>query len=145
VSPKSEKAPVAARRGRRISLAVLTLFTASFIGLSTAEIARQVYGYSSTYPEVTGTCAYALKWFEEGIDRGEASAMRQTTAGHTQDSFQGAVQVQFDTVQKQCAAPGDQEAVVAATRLREAALAQIDDDHANLSRLRRAVDMRIGR
>src|SRR6202044_2654686 len=122
VSPKSEKAPLAARRGRRISLAIFTLFAASFIGLSTVEIARQVYGYSSTYPEVTGTCAYALKWFEEGIDRGGAQAMRQRTPGHTEDSFQGAVQMQFDTVQKQCSAPGDQEAVVAVGRLREAAL-----------------------
>ena len=142
MAPKSEKPVLAGRRGRRIAQALITLLAAGFIGLSTVEIARQVFGYSTTYPEVSQTCAHELEWFEEGIDRGEARALREKTPGRSEESLEDSVQMQLDTVEKKCSSPEDYEAFVAARRLREAVVAQIDGDYANLSRLRRAVDIR---
>lgn len=126
VAPKTEKPPLAARRGRRISLAILTVVASVFIVLSTWQLARQVFGYEATYPAVSETCAQALVAFEQELDHGAAPA-------------------KLDGVEHQCSAPGDYEAFVAATRLRDAALSQRDDDIANLARFRRAVDMRLGR
>ncbi len=125
VAAKTEK-PLAARRGRRISLLILTGIAAIFIVISTWELGRQALGYEATYPAVSHACALALEGFEQGIDRGVM------------------VQMQLDGVERQCVAAGDQEAVVAAQRLSEAASFQRLDSVANLARFRRAVDMRIG-
>ncbi len=145
LAPKSERAPSAARRGRGIALAVFTLFTAGFIALSTTQLARQVFGYSTTYPAVTQECAYALRWLEEGIDTNLAKALQEKNAALALESFQNSIRMQRDTVDHKCGAPQDQEAVLAALRLREATSAQIEADYANLARVRRAIDMRIGR
>jgi hypothetical protein len=125
VAPKIEKPSLAGRRGRRIAQATLTVVAAVFIVISTWELGRQVFGYESTYPAVSVTCARALEGFEQALDHGG--------------------QAPLDGVERQCVAPGDYEAFVAAKRLGEAAVSQRDDDRANLARYRRAVEMRIGR
>jgi len=144
-APKSEKAPSAAQRGRRIALAIFTLFTAAFIGLSTAQIGRQVFGYSNTYPEVSPSCAYALKWFEETLANNEGRALQEQTAERAEETLLNNVKMQMDTIEHKCAAPGDREALSAAARLRDAVVSQNYESYANLARLHRAVDMRIGR
>jgi hypothetical protein len=135
VTPKTERAPLAGRRGKRLAQGILTVVAAAFLVLSTWELARQVFGYDNTYPAVSAACAHALGTFEEGLDH-SASQVPQ---------LQQVPQAPLEEVERACTTPGDNEAFVAAKRLREATFSQRDDDHANLARFRRAVDMRIGR
>ncbi len=137
MSPKSEKphpsGRLPAKRSRRVVLVGLVIVAAGFIGMSTWQLAAQVFGYVPASFPVSAPCASALKSFVESIDRAPARP------------HEGAdpLEAQLASVERECATGKDYEGFVAAKRLREAVLASHAEQASDLARFRRAVDMRV--
>jgi hypothetical protein len=137
VSPKSEKphpsGRLPAKRSRRIVLVGLVIVAAGFIGMSTWQLAAQVFGYAPASFPVSAPCASALRSFVASVDRAPA----RPSGGPDP------VAAQLASVEVQCATGKDYEGFVAAKRLRDAVLASNTDQSSDLARFRRAVDMRL--
>jgi hypothetical protein len=140
VSPKSEKphpsGKLPAKRSRRIVLIGLVIVAAAFIGMSTWQLAAQVFGYVPASFPVSPPCAGALKSFTASIDQAPA---RASVASGRPDP----VDARLASLERQCTTGKDYEGFVAAKRLRDAVLATGADEASNLGRFRRAVDMRL--
>ncbi len=140
MSPKSEKlhpsGKLPAKRSRRVVLIGLVIVAGAFIGMSTWQLAAQVFGYAPSSFPVSPPCAGALRSFAESIDQAPA---RASAASGKADL----VEARLASVERQCTTGKDYEGFVAAKRLRDALLASGPDEASNLARFRRAVDMRL--
>ena len=150
MTPKSERSqPVArpeakgAKRGRLVAQVLLVLFAAAFIVLSTVEVERQVFGLGPRGATLNQNCAFALRSFEESVDRGLAHAALEHTRGKAEEVFEDQVTTQLDSVRKHCKDGPDREAFIAATRYRDAAEGAVDAQRSNLDSVRRAVEARL--
>jgi hypothetical protein len=139
VSPKSEKphpsGKLPAKRSRRVVLVGLVIVAAAFIGMSTWQLAAQVFGDVPASFPVSPPCASALRSFVETIDR--ATPRASASAGPDP------VEARLASVGSLCATGKDYEGFVAAKRLRDAVLASNAEQTSDLARFRRAVDMRV--
>jgi hypothetical protein len=77
------------------------------------------------------------------VDRGQARAALERDPDQAAKALLDTVDAPLGDVARHCTTDKDYEGFVAAKRLRDGALAQIGDDHTNLARFRRAVDMRL--
>ena len=139
-TPESD---VAARRGKRASLAIFVAFAAAFILSSTWQIWSQVFGVGARPARASGACVIAAESFEEQIDRALTQAARMHSPESARDEFESALQngVGLSAMEKKCVAgPADRDTYVAAVRLRDTARSAAERQSADLSRVRRALE-----
>jgi len=130
------------RRAKRAVQAIFVLFAAVFIVLSTVQVERQVFGIGPSQPG-DPNCSFALRSFEESVDRGLAHAALEHSRGKADEVFEDNVSTQIEAVHKHCKDGRDHEAYLAATRYRDAAEAAVEGQQVNLANLRRALDARL--
>jgi hypothetical protein len=142
VAPKSERSQPSARRGKRAAQGIYLVVAAGFVVLSTWEVERQVFGAPVMTRPTEASCSYAIDAFDDAITRGLSRSALEHSVGKSEEAFENIVSTPLSAVEKHCSAAADRGAFLAASRLREAAEASIDAQHAALGPLRTALEVR---
>ena len=138
---------MASRRGRRIVSAAFLLFAATFIVVSTIEIARGVYGEpvaSGEGPPPSAACVAGIKVLVAALDRAMAAGASAHDESAALREFAGTAKPEWDGIsetENACSAtPQGKDAFAALVRLRAADESFLRRRVAEVAPLRRDVD-----
>jgi hypothetical protein len=138
VTPKSDRVQPPGRRGKRVAQVVYLTLAAAFVVASTWQVERQVFGGPANNAKTEGSCSYLVQAFDEAVTRGLAHAALEHTRGKADEAFEDIVTPSLAAVEKHCTGP-DLGGFVAATRLREAAQANVEAQQSTIAPLRAAL------
>jgi hypothetical protein len=125
-----------------VAQGIYLALAAAFILVSTCEVERQVFGMPLRSNATAANCSYQLALFDDAITRGLSRAALEHTRGKADEAFEDIISTPLAAVEKHCTSGADLGAFAAATRLREAAEASMDEQQSVLDPLRTAVRAR---